>query len=209
MKLFYAPTSPYVRKVMVLLIELGLDQKVERITGATTPMAANTTLSAMNPLAKLPALAIDSGETLYDSRVICEYLDSQFGGGRFFPQGGAARWTALRRQALGDGLLDAALLVRYEETARPAEKRWSDWSSGQWGKVARAIDAIERGGESRVDLRHRYDHPGVRARVPRFALPRSRLASGALENRPVAKDVVAAPIPEGDDTTQVLTRAPG
>jgi len=143
-KLFYAPTSPYVRKVMVLLIELGLDQKVERITGATTPMAANTTLSAMNPLAKLPALAIDSGETLYDSRVICEYLDSQFGGGRFFPQGGAARWTALRRQALGDGLLDAALLVRYEETARPAEKRWSDWSSGQWGKVARAIDAIER-----------------------------------------------------------------
>lgn len=143
MKLFYAPTSPYVRKVMVLLLETGLDAKVERLTGSTTPMAANPTLAAMNPLGKLPALELDSGETLYDSRVICEYIDTVHGGGRFFPASGAARWTALRRQALGDGLLDAALLVRYEETARPAEKRWADWSNGQWGKVTRAIDVIE------------------------------------------------------------------
>ncbi len=144
MKLFYAPASPYVRKVMILLHEAGLDSKVERVTSASTPVKPDASLYRANPLAKMPALIRDDGATLYDSRVICEYLDATYLEGRMFPGTGEARWTALRRQALGDGLLDAALLVRYELNVRPAERRWEEWHRGQWQKVESALSEIER-----------------------------------------------------------------
>jgi glutathione S-transferase len=144
MKLFYSPASPFVRKVMVLLTEAGLDQKVERVAGATTPVKPDAALQNMNPVAKMPALSLDSGETLYDSAVICEYLDTEHLASRFFPRSGRARWTALRRQALGDGLLDAAILVRYESAVRPPDRQWPEWSAGQWGKVEGALSEIER-----------------------------------------------------------------
>lgn len=155
MKLYYSPTSPYVRKVTVLALETGLDTKIERIVASTTPVDQNPEVAKANPLAKVPALVIDSGEILFDSRVICEYLDTQHQGVRFFPASGPARWTVLRQQALGDGLLDAALLVRYEGFLRPEDSRWPAWSDGQMKKVKGALAEIEKLAPSfgeRVDI---------------------------------------------------------
>lgn len=143
MKLYYSPTSPYVRKVSIVAIETGLADKIERINKTVSPVARDELVAASNPLAKVPTLLTDDGMALYDSRVICEYLDA-LGGGKLFPASGAARWTALTRQALGDGLLDAALLVRYEGFLRPEAVRWADWSQGQMQKVIGSLEEIER-----------------------------------------------------------------
>lgn len=142
MKLYYSPTSPYVRKVVILALETGLDAKIERIPAATTPVAQNPDVAKANPVAKVPTLVTDDGLHLFDSRVICEYLDTLHQGRKFFPAD-ASRWSVLRQQALGDGLLDAALLVRYEGFLRPEDKRWSDWADGQMKKVLGAMAEIE------------------------------------------------------------------
>lgn len=143
MKLLYSPSSPYVRKVLVLAIETGLDRSIEKVPVTTTPVAPAPEVSARNPIAKIPALTAD-GMTLYDSPVVCEYLDSKHRKKKFFPAKGKARWTALRQQALGDGLLDAALLARYEGFLRPPDRRWSDWSDGQMAKINNALNAMEK-----------------------------------------------------------------
>lgn len=143
MKLLYSPSSPYVRKALVLAIETGLDRNIEKVPVTTTPIAPAAEVAARNPVAKIPALT-DGGLTLYDSPVICEYLDSKHRKKKLFPAKGKARWTALRQQALGDGLLDAALLARYENFLRPAEKRWPEWSDGQMAKINGALDAMEK-----------------------------------------------------------------
>ena len=143
MKLFYSPTSPYVRKVSIVAIETGLAGQIERVPATVTPVTRDGAVSVVNPLGKVPTLLTDDGLALYDSRVICEYLDAQ-GGGKLFPASGVARWTALARQALGDGLLDAALLVRYEGFLRPDPLRWADWSQGQMKKVVGSLEEIER-----------------------------------------------------------------
>jgi glutathione S-transferase len=143
MKLMYSPTSPYVRKVMVLAIETGLDKKIDRITAATTPVAPHPDVMARNPLAKVPSLQAE-GLSLYDSPVICEYLDSKHNKKKFFPAKGKARFTALRQQALADGLLDAALLVRYELTLRDANMRSRAWHEAQMRKITSALDQMEK-----------------------------------------------------------------
>src|SRR6185437_4887670 len=126
MKLRHNPSSPYVRKVMVVAHELGLAGRIELLSTAVSPVETNATLAAENPLMKIPALTTDDGQVLFDSPVICEYLDS-VAGGKLFPAVGPARWTALRQQALGDGILDALILCRYE-TTRPEDKRWTGWT---------------------------------------------------------------------------------
>jgi glutathione S-transferase len=143
MKLRYSPASPYVRKVIIVALEGGLAERIEKVPTAAVPVKANEALQAENPLVKLPSLTTDTGETLYDSPVICEYLDSLHSSARLFPAAGPARWTALRRQALGDGILDAAILIRYETTVRPKELQWADWVDGQMRKVRGALDALE------------------------------------------------------------------
>jgi glutathione S-transferase len=143
MKLFYASASPFVRKVMVVATELGLDGRIERIDAATTPMKADPKLAEANPVAKLPTLVTDAGEALYDSGVICEYLATEASSASMLPANGSARWVTLRRQALADGLLDAAVLRRYEKAMRPEEKQSADWDEGQRLKVTRALDALE------------------------------------------------------------------
>lgn len=147
MKLLYSPTSPYARKVLVLAHEAGIGLEVE--AGSGSPTASNPRVVAQNPLGKIPVLLTDQGP-LYDSRVICQYLDTLHGGPRFYPEG-AARFTALRREALADGLLDAALLARYEGT-RPAEKIWADWQEGQLRKVRAALDQMETDLPDAVDI---------------------------------------------------------
>jgi glutathione S-transferase len=141
MRLRYSPTSPYVRKVSVSAIELGLADRIERIL--TDTMDPDSGLSEHNPLGKVPALILESGEVLYDSPVVCEYLDSLHDGAKIFPPAGPERWTALRQQALGDGILDAAILRMLETTRRPATLRWQAWIDKQAGKIASALDRLE------------------------------------------------------------------
>jgi len=142
MKLRYSPTSPYVRKVMVVALETGLAERIERIPTTVAPTKPNEEVARENPLVKVPALTTDDGLVLYDSPVICEYLDTLNSGTKLFPASGKARWLALRQQALGDGILDAAILGRYE-ILRPKEYQWPDWIDAQLRKVRGALGALE------------------------------------------------------------------
>lgn len=139
MKLRYSTTSPFVRKVHVLSIETGLADRIELVKTNTADPASG--LNKDNPLNKVPALTLDDGSALYDSRVICEYLDAQ-SGGTFFPPAGPARWTALRRQALADGMMDAAVL-RLMESKRPENERSQGWDTRQKLKVTQGLAALE------------------------------------------------------------------
>ena len=153
MKMFHSPASPYVRKVRAVAIECGMLDKIENLSCAASPINRDATIVAANPLGQVPTFFTDDGMVLYDSRVICEYVDS-LGGGKLFGTG-AARWQALVDQSLGDGILGAALLARYETFLRPEALRWSNWTDGQLDKVAKSIDAIEKvasGYGSRVDI---------------------------------------------------------
>ncbi len=143
MKLHYNVASPYVRKVMAVAIETGQDGRLEPVTRMMTPVKPDADLAADNPLGKVPCLVTDDGAVLYDSRVICEYLDGLHDGPKMFPAAGPARWSALRRQAEGDGILDAAVLTRYETFLRPEERRWPEWIEGQKQKFRRALDGLE------------------------------------------------------------------
>ena len=134
MKIFYSPLSPYVRKCMVVAIELGLADRIEKVTGAANPITRDQAIVARNPLGKVPTFIADDGTVLYDSRVICEYLND-LGKGKLLPASGGARWQILTEQSLGDGILDAALLARYENFMRPEALRWSDWTQGQMEKI--------------------------------------------------------------------------
>ncbi|MDX6750004.1 glutathione S-transferase [Geminicoccaceae bacterium 1502E] len=155
MRLLNSGASPFARKVRVVAHELGLQGRVAVEDVAASPVSPSEAVSSVNPLGKIPALVLEDGSALYDSRVICEYLDSLGGGGRVFPAAAGERFEALRLQALADGLLDAALAARYETMLRPEPFRWSDWVSGQKGKVARALDRLEEecaGLGERVDI---------------------------------------------------------
>ncbi len=143
MKLFYSATSPYVRKVMIIAHHLGVTDKIEKLDAAASPVTRDRNIVSFNPLTKVPAAMTDDGLMLFDSRVICEYLDSQ-GNGGLFPSAGRARWIALMQQALGDGLLDAALLVRYERAVRPPEFHWQAWDAGQFSKIIDCLNEIEK-----------------------------------------------------------------
>lgn len=113
LKLHWSPKSPYVRKVMVCAHELGLLDRIELVRSVAAMLKPNPRLMQDNPLSKIPTLVLDDGFVLFDSVVICEYLDD-LGGGSLFPKRGADRWQALRWHALGDGLLDTAILWRNE-----------------------------------------------------------------------------------------------
>ncbi|MCB2102550.1 MAG: glutathione S-transferase N-terminal domain-containing protein [Rhodobacterales bacterium] len=140
MKLRYSATSPYVRKVMVTAIETGLADHIELI--ATNVWDPATDIGVHNPLGKVPALVTEGGEVLFDSPVVCEFLDSLHDGLKLFPPAGGARWTALRRQALADGLIDASVLRRLE-SGRP-EGTWSlEWIERQRLTMARSLDTLE------------------------------------------------------------------
>ena len=148
MKLHFAIASPYVRKVRVAAVELGLDDRIELLNRAMTPVSEEEELNADNPLGKIPCLITDGGQALYDSRVICEYLNSQAVGNNVFPDEGEARWTALRRQALADGILDATVGTRYETFLRPKEYQWPSWIDAQTSKWRRSLDQLEKEAES-------------------------------------------------------------
>lgn len=135
-----SPTSPFVRKVRIAADMLGLTDRIELVDVDTMNPAPD--FVAQNPLGKIPALVLENGETLYDSRVILEYLDALAGGGRIVPPGWS-RFPALRLQALADGIMDAGVLQVYEIRWRPEERRVEKWVEHQKGKVARALAEAE------------------------------------------------------------------
>jgi glutathione S-transferase len=142
MRLYHNPASPFVRKVMILLHEAGAVDQVTLIPALGNPLDPGTLPVDRNPLGKIPALEREDGTMLYDSRVICRYLDDRLQAG-LYPVG-PALWETLVLEATADGIADAGVLVRYEEQVRPEGTRSPDWASAQWAKVARALDAVER-----------------------------------------------------------------
>jgi glutathione S-transferase len=137
--LYHSPTSPYVRKVVVLIAEAGITG-VTQVAAAGSPVDSKAMPLEQNPLGKIPALARPDGPALYDSRVICRYLDDLAGAG-FYPE--APRlWDSLTLEATADGILDAAVLMVYESRIRPEERRYQPWVEGQWAKIDRALDAV-------------------------------------------------------------------
>jgi glutathione S-transferase len=143
MKLWLNPASPFARKVRVVARECGLEGRIEEISIMVSPVKPHPDLAKANPLVKIPALSTEEG-TLYDSAVICEYLDSLHGKTPLFPRAGADRWRALRLQALADGILEAAVLMRYENAVRPEALQWGEWKAGQFIKVRGGLDALEQ-----------------------------------------------------------------
>ena len=143
MRLHFSSQSPYVRKVMIVAWELGCLSAIETVPAAAHPVQRNAALIALNPLGQIPALELGDGHVLYDSGVICEYLN-EICGGATIPAAGPARWRALTEQSLGDGMLAAALLARYETAARPPKLQWQVWVDGQLDKANTGLAAIER-----------------------------------------------------------------
>ncbi|PJE26794.1 glutathione S-transferase [Pseudooceanicola marinus] len=140
MTLFSSPTSPYVRKVRVLIAEAGLADRVTEKVVATTAFDTNPELAAVNPLGRIPALVREDGPLICDSRVICRYLDDLSGAG-FYP---ADRlWEVLTLEALAEGILDSAVNMAYEVRLRPEDMVFDKWLEAQWAKIARTLDAIE------------------------------------------------------------------
>jgi glutathione S-transferase len=140
MKLYYASVSPFVRKVNVFAMEVGLDKQIEWLT--TNPWQAEDKLTAENPLSKIPTLITDKGDVIFDSRVICEYLDSLHSGDKLFPAKDKKRWPVLCLQALADGILDSGIL-RLMERKRVAEQQSKDWDSMQKNSIERGLDHLE------------------------------------------------------------------
>lgn len=139
LKLFFASPSPYARKVRVLIAEKGPTPSIEMIVRA--PFEKPADLVALNPLSKIPTLVTDDGQILFDSPVIAEYLDG-LGVPKLIPAVGRARWDALRRQALADGILDAGVSILLEGR-RPEGERSSGWVQRQTEVIVRALDTCE------------------------------------------------------------------
>ena len=141
MKLHWSPRSPFVRKVMVCSRELGIADRIEQVYTLVSLRKANPDMLRVNPLGRIPALVLDDGAVLYDSAVICEYLDATFGP-KLFPPQGAARWDALRRHALADGMLETGILWLNERT-RPEAQQSADMHAALERKMRSALAAAE------------------------------------------------------------------
>ncbi len=140
MKLFYSPPSPFARKVHASVIELGMMSEVELQATSVQPGKPNLDYAkAQNPLGKIPALETDTGETLYDSTIICEYLDSLSAGTKILPNSGIERYKVLTHHALAHGICEAAVIIRYETFLRPEAHQWDVWITDQWSKIDRAL----------------------------------------------------------------------
>jgi glutathione S-transferase len=140
MKLFYSATSPYVRKVLAAAITRGIEAQIALVP--TNPHVSPAELLAANPLSKVPCLVTDDGLSLFDSPVICEYLDAVGDALPLHPDHGALRWRALKLQALADGIMDAAV-GRRMEMGRPAEAARDAVMQRARAAVERALDVLE------------------------------------------------------------------
>lgn len=145
MKLMYSPTSPFVRRVRAVALELRLADRITLETVQVAPGRENEEFAAnVNPLRKIPALVLDDGTVLIDSSVICAYLDSLAGGGRVIPTRAPERWQVLSQQAIAVGMTEALVLARYEVALRPEPRRWPQWLEDQEGRFWSGLAWCER-----------------------------------------------------------------
>lgn len=142
LKLFYSPASPYVRKVLVSAHEKGIANKIELLPSAAGPVKRDQTIIPHNPSGKVPTAILPDGHPLFDSRVICAYVDTMSETPRLLPEAHEERFRVMTLEALADSMLDAALLCRYEMVMRPEEKRWTDWYNGQMEKIDSGLDDL-------------------------------------------------------------------
>jgi glutathione S-transferase len=152
MKLLYQTHSPYARKVLVAAHEMGLRQRLSVVHHETSPTRRNEAVWALNPLGKVPVLICDDGAALFDSNVICEYLDGMHPNTKLIPAEPGARFRALRMQALAQGIADAGIAARWEAVRRPAQLRWPTMHDAQVEKIAQTCDFLER----EIDQRDRH-----------------------------------------------------
>ncbi|WP_262031630.1 glutathione S-transferase N-terminal domain-containing protein [Microvirga sp. Mcv34] len=144
LKLFYSPASPYVRKVLVSAHEKGVANKIELLPSAAGPVKRDQTIISHNPSGKVPTAILPDGQALFDSRVICAYVDTLSEAPHLVPTSHDERFRVMTLEALADSILDAALLCRYEMVLRPEEKRWTDWYNGQMEKIDSGLDDLSR-----------------------------------------------------------------
>ena len=160
MKLYWSSRSPYVRKVMICAHERGLAADIECVRSVVSLSQADPSVMRDNPLGKIPTLVLDDGQVLYDSAVICEYLDRLGRGPTLFPMDGEARWAALRRHALGDGMLDTLILWR-AELAKPAARQTPEWIATFALKIRNALDLIEAGADELMQTPFTIGHVAI------------------------------------------------
>lgn len=143
MKLFYSTNSPYVRKIMIFLHETGMVDQVELVADYKTSPTSAAEKTRHNPLNKVPVLITDDGFAIFDSSVIGQYLDTLHTAPKFYPMEGRARWETLRYEAIGDGIMDAYILVLYEEKRRALKLFWQEWFDKQEPKLGAALNHFE------------------------------------------------------------------
>jgi glutathione S-transferase len=143
MKLWYSPASPFVRKCLIVAHERDLTDRIELMDAAASVVDPDQRIVQANPAGKIPTMVLDDGAVLFDSRVICAYLDTLHDGKKLMPRSGPKRFEVMTLEALGDGIMDAAVNNRYENALRPEALRWQAWSDGQMGKVEASLDQIE------------------------------------------------------------------
>ena len=198
--LFCSFPSPFVRKVLVCADEAQVSIPIERKLAVVSPIKRDPVVAAANPLGKVPTLVLEDGFALFDSAVICEYLNSR-GNGSLLPDAGPQRWRVLRDQALADGMLDAAIIARHETASRPAAYQWDGAIAAQREKIVASLNVIETESpdyDGRVDvgtiavacglgyldvrlpdLRWREGRPNALRWYARFAQRRSMLDTSA------------------------------
>ena len=209
MELKFSPLSPYVRKVSVTAHELGIAQRI-RLTPVKTREEPDK-IAPFNPLGKIPTLVTDAGAVLYDSPVICEYLDAEFGNHRLLPASGARRWDILTRVALADGMMDAAILLRTERL-RAVEKQSSDpiaWQpqdfiAWQLRKIRAGLDHMEGSvGDVRGVAGPGADRARLRAGLHAASGRRARRAAQVATSQGMVRSPVAARVVPADQAGAV------
>lgn len=160
MKIHWSSRSPFVRKAMIAAYESGVAERIERMPAVVSLSRPNPDVMHDNPSGMIPTLILEDGNTLFDSVVICEYFDTLSPEPRLFPRAGAARWTALKRHALGDNML-AALLLRRSETTKPQSRQTPEWLTTFALKLRNFVDVVEGEAESLTDTPFNIGHIAI------------------------------------------------
>lgn len=197
MKLLYQTHSPYARKALVFAYEVGIAQRIEVVHHETSPTRRNEHVFAENPLGKVPVLIRPGLPSIFDSDVICAYLDTLHDGRKLIPPAGEARWQALRVQAVAQGLAEAGIAVRWETVRRPQELRYAPLRDGYVDKLIASYDWLET--ELDVASPIHVGHIALATclswlefrELPPFRETRPRLTAwfGEFENRPSMRAV--------------------
>jgi glutathione S-transferase len=188
MRLLYQTHSPYARKVLVAAHEMGLQHRLCVVHHETSPTRRNEEVLALNPLGKVPVLICDDGAVLFDSNVICEYLDAMHPNARLIPGEPDARFHALKMQALAQGIADAGIAARWEAARRPAQLRWPTMHDAQVQKIALACDFLEREIDHR-ELSRAHREPGAHGAADAHSIADARGAAPGAHGAPGGRAV--------------------